>query len=225
MLGRLEFVRGGRGKGARGELYGLPVLRVQTDPEYGFGAWRLNRAGAYLRRAGTTRVLLPRTFDRWEMLTRYGLRRVEPDPFLRFCAPQLTLRGLLRQDVDPARATVALSGRWADGAMARTAARLCPHVRRLVVDVPGGEELALWLREEFGVPVLPREEPAQLALCFQPDGSARRQTRLELYGCRPELAGVEVCAPGLGAEERDDLSLLCALWEGGKLDVEGLKFI
>lgn len=35
------------------------------------------------------------------------------------------------------------------------AERLCPQVRHLVVDVPGeGEELAAWLREEYGAAVL-----------------------------------------------------------------------
>ena len=224
MLGRLEFVSGERNRGGMEDLYGLRVLRMQTDPEGWLGERRLRRAGAALRRGGALRVLLPKSFCQWGILERFGLRGVDPTPFLHFCAPELAVQGLMRRDVDPAGATVALSGNRADGDMVRAAVRLCPRVRRLVIAAQGGERLALRLREEFGIPVLPPEQPAHVELNFHP-GTGRGDTRcLKLYGREPELDGGSITFSALKEGEKEDISLLCALWEGGKLDVEGLKF-
>ena len=111
-----------------------------------------------------------------------------------------------------------------DHALARTAAQLCPLVRRLVVEAPrGGEDLALWLHREFGVPVLPPAEQGAVALRFQGDCPRREDAALELYGPRPGLAGLSLSAPGLAEEDREDLPLLAALWEGGKLGPEDIK--
>ena len=224
MLGRLEFVSGERNRSGMEDLYGLSVLRMQTDPAGRLGKYRLSRAGATLRRSGVLRVLLPETFCQWEILTRFGLRSVDPTPFLHFCAPELAVQGLMRRDVDPIGATVAISGNRADGDMFRAAVRLCPRVRRLVIAVPGGERLALRLREEFGIPVLPPAQPAHLELNFHPGAGRGDKRCLKLYGRRPELDGGSISFSALKEEEKGDISLLCALWEGGKLDVEGLKF-
>lgn len=225
MLGRLEFVPGARGKGEEVELYGLRFLRVRTDPEGRLGKYRLSRAGRTLYRGGTARVLLPRTFDRWELLERFSLRAVDPAPFLRAQAVKLALGALKRRDVDPVRATVALSGTRTDGELERTALELCSRVRRIVIAAPGGERLANRLREEFGVPVLPPGEQAQLDLRFHPGTRSGGGPGLELYGRAPELGGLRPAYEGLAEEEREDLCLMCALWERGKLDPEGLKFI
>ena len=225
MLGRLEFVSGTRGQGEWADLHGLPVLRVQTDPEGCLGKRRLDRAGRFLYRSGAARVLLPPGFDRWELLKKFSLRPVDPAPFLRARAPELALAGLKRRDVAPERATVALVGRRADGEMARAAVRLCRDVRRLVIAAPGGEALARGLREEFGIPVLPPEQPAEMELCFHPGARTGTGPRMELYGLQPELDGGSLTFPELGEEEGGDLCLLCALWERGRLDVQGLKFM
>lgn len=223
MLGCLEFVTGSRGRGTIEDLFGLSVLAVRTDPSGWLGERRLNRAGITLRRGGAVRTLVPEGFEKWDFLKRFGLRAVEPDPFLRAQAPGLALACLHRRDLDPTRATVALSGTRTDGEMFRTAAALCPKVRRLVVSAPGGDRLARQLRAEFGVPILPSGEPAQLELCFHPGGKSDSEIRLELYGREPKLAGGQLFYPGLGERGRD-LALLCALWERGKLDIQGLKF-
>ena len=224
MLGRLEFVSGGRSRGEWRDLYGLRVLQVCTDPRGKLGNHRLARAGAALRRGGAGRVLLPAEFENWELLERFGLRGVDPTPFLHRCAPSLAVEGLRRWDVDPLRATVALSGSRADGAMARAAMELCPQVRRLVIAAPGGERLALRLRAEFGIPVLPAQEGAHMEVKFHPSKENRETPCLKLYGSDPDLAGGSVSFPALKEEEKGDISLLCALWEGGKLDMGGLKF-
>lgn len=224
MLGRLEFARGGWGKGEIADLYGLRVLHARADPEGLLGRQRVRRAGRALRRGGVVRALLPRQFGDWALLEELGLRPVLPDRFLKAHAPVLTVEALRRGDVDPRRATVALSGPRTDGELARAALALCPEVRRLVIAAPDGEKLARRLREEFGVPVLPPEVPAQLDLRFRPGGAERGERRLELYGRTPDLAGLTLSAPALAGEEREDLSLLSLLWEWRKLDTEGLKF-
>ena len=225
MLGRLEFVSGGQGRGEVSDLYGLPVLRVQTDPEGLLGKRRLDRAGRTLCRNGAVRVLLPRGFDRWALLKRFSLRAVDPAPFLRAQAVKLALGALERREVDPIRATVALSGTRTDSEMTRAAVELCGRVRRIVIAAPGGERLANRLREEFGVPVLPPGGEVQLELRFHPGTRAGASPGLELYGRDPALDGLHLVYERLGEEDREDICLLCALWERGKLEPGCLKFI
>lgn len=224
LIGQLILEPGGRGRAVSGRLYGLPVLRAEADRSGFWGERRLRRAGRALRQGGALRVLVPRDFDRWPLLEAFGLRPVEPESFVRAQSVPLTLEALERRGLAPDRATVALRGSRVDHALARTAAQLCPLVRRLVVDAPrGGEELALWLHREFGVPVLPPAEQGAVALRFQGDCPRREDTALELYGPRPGLAGLSLSAPGLAEEDREDLPLLAALWEGGKLGPEDIK--
>ncbi len=224
MVGQLILASRGWGKAMAGRLYGLPVLRGAVDLSGLWGEHRLRRAGRELRRGGALRVLTPREFDRWPLLEQFGLRPVDPELFVRAQSVPLALEALERQGLAPDRATVALRGSRADRDMARTAAELCPKVRRLVVDAPrGGEELAKWLLREFGMPILPGGEPGQVALEFQPDCPRREETILELYGLSPELAGLTLSAPALEAEDRQDLPLLAALWEGGKLGRGDIK--
>lgn len=224
LFGQLVLEPGGRGRAEPGRLYGLNILRAETDPAGFWGERRLRRAGKGLRRGGALRVLVPGDFDRWPLLERFGLRPVEVESFVRNQSAALALELLRRQDVPPDRAAVALRGARADRDMARTAAALCRQVRSLVVDAPrGGEELAGWLRREFGVPVLPPGEGCHAALCFHPDCPRREEAALELYGPRPRLAGLRLSAPGLAEGDREDLPLLSALWEGGKLGPGDIK--
>lgn len=46
---------------------------------------------------------------------------------------------------------------------------------------------------------------------------------LELYGHAPDLAGLSLSAPHLGEGDREDLDLLAALYEFGRLNKEELK--
>ena len=228
-LGQLVF-DGGRGGPRRALLYGLPVLRCHTDPEGFWGERRLKKAGRSLCTGGAVRALVPTGFDRWPLLLALGLRPMDPGPFLRAHAAPLTASLLERQGLAPDRATVALRGQRADGAMLRAALALCPRVRRLTISAPrGGERLAAWLRQEYGLPILPADAPAQAALLLQPgaepdaaDGSALCPA-LTLFGPAPDLAGLRLAAPDLAQEDREALPLLSALWEGGRLTAEQLK--
>lgn len=224
LLGQLIFTPGGRGKTAPGRLYGLNVLRSEVDRTGFWGERRLRRAGRGLYLGGALRVLVPGGFTQWPLLERFGLRPVEPEGFVRGQAAPLALAALERQGLSPDRATVALRGRRAGREMARTAVQLCPKVRRLVVDAPqGGPELAEWLRREFGVPILPPDQEGQAALRFQEDCPRLEVASLDLYGPRPRLAGLRLSAPELAEEDREDLPLLAALWEGGRLAPEDIK--
>ena len=208
-------------------LYGLPVLRCQADPEGFWGERRLKRAGRSLCAGGAVRALVPAGFDRWPLLLKLGLRPVDPGAFLRAQAAPLAASLLERQGLAPDRATVALRGRRADGEMLRAALALCPRVRRLTISAPqGGEELAAWLRREYGLPILPADAPAQAALLLQPGTEpedANPCPALTLFGPEPDLAGLRLSAPDLAPTDREDLPLLSALWEGGRLAPERLK--
>lgn len=225
MLGQLVF-DGGRGGPRRALLYGLPVLRCQADPEGFWGERRLKRAGRSLCAGGAVRALVPAGFDRWPLLLKLGLRPVDPGAFLRAQAAPLAASLLERQGLAPDRATVALRGRRADGEMLRAALALCPRVRRLTISAPqGGEELAAWLRREYGLPILPADAPAQAALLLQPGTEpedANPCPALTLFGPEPDLAGLRLSAPDLAPTDREDLPLLSALWEGGRLGPEQL---
>lgn len=225
MLGQLVF-DGGRGGPQRAFLYGLPVLRCQADPEGFWGERRLKRAGRSLCAGGAVRALVPAGFDRWPLLLKLGLRPVDPGAFLRAQAAPLAASLLERQGLAPDRATVALRGRRADGEMLRAALALCPRVRRLTISAPrGGEQLAAWLRREYGLPILPADAPAQAALLLQPGTEpedANPCPALTLFGPEPDLAGLRLSAPDLAPTDREDLPLLSALWEGGRLGPEQL---
>lgn len=224
MLGQLVLAPGGRGRPEPGRLYGLNVLRAEADPSGFWGERRVRRAGKGLRRGGVLRVLTSPDFDRWPALAALGLRPVEAEGFVRAQSAPLALELLERRGLAPDRAVVALRGLRADRDMARTAALLCGRVRRLVVDAPGGgEELAAWLRREFGLPILPPGEPGEISLRFHPDCPRREGEGLELYGPRPWLAGLTLSAPRLGEEDRESLPLLSALWEGGRLRPDDIK--
>lgn len=222
MLGQLILTPHGRGRTEGCSLYGLPILRTEVDHSGLWGERRLRRAGRALRRKGVGRVLAPE--ELLPLLEALGLRRVNPAPFVRAQSATLALAALERQGQAPDRAVVALRGLRADRDFLRTAEALCPKVRGLVIDAPrGGRELARRLRREYGVPILPERERGQAALIFQAGCPRREEVSLELFGPRPRLAGLTLTAPGLEEGDREDLSLLAALWEGGRLRPEDIK--
>lgn len=222
MLGQLILTPRGRGKPEAVNLYGLTVLRAEVDRSGFWGERRLRRAGRALRRNGILRVLAPEGL--LPLLEELGLRRVDPEPFIRAQAAPLVLTALERRGLAPDRAAVALRGLRVDRDFLRTAEALCPKVRSLIIDAPyGGRELAQMLRWEYGVPILPEGERGQAALIFQADCSRREEVSLELFGPRPRLAGLTLTVPGLEEGDRENLPLLSALWEGGRLRPEDIK--
>lgn len=224
LLGQLILTPRGRGKPEAVRLYGLTVLRAEVDRSGFWGERRLRGAGKRLRMGGALRVLTPPDFDRWPLLERLGLRQVDPEPFVRAQSAPLALTALERRGLAPDRTAVALRGLRADRDFLRTAEELCPKVRSLIIDAPrGGLEVAQRLRREYGVPILPPGEVGQAALVFQAGCPRREEVSLELFGPRPRLDGLTLAVPGLEEGDREDLSLLAALWEGGRLRPEDIK--
>ena len=112
-----------------------------------------------------------------------------------------------------------LSGPRVSRPLFAAAERLCPRVRHLVVDVPGeGEELAAWLREEYGAAVLrPGGAAPDVTLAFGPGGEERGGV-LRLYGPAPGLAGLRpILEEGGLPPDLAPLPLLSLLWECGRL--------
>ena len=150
---------------------------------------------------------------------RKRLRSVDPEPFCQAIAVPLALAALRRAGILRVWATVALSGPRVSRPLFAAAARLCPQVRHLVVDVPGeGEELAAWLREEYGAAVLrPGGAAPDVTLAFGPGGE-ERGTVLRLYGPAPGLAGLRpILEEGGLPPDLAPLPLLSLLWECGRL--------
>ena len=161
----------------------------------------------------------------WPVLEAAGLRPVETEPFCQAMAVPLALAALRRARILRAQATVALAGPRVSRPLFAAAEALCPQVRRLVVDVPGeGEELAAWLREEYGAAVLPPGTAADVTACFGPAGGESGGAVLRLYGPAPQLDGLRLLPeegtlpPGLAP-----LPLLALLWECGRLRPEQIR--
>ena len=171
----LEARKGRRPALEEGAVWGMPALWAGVPAPPGLREARLRRrterAAAALARAGVRRVLAAEDFPCWPVLEAAGLRPVETEPFCQAMAVPLALAALRRARILRAQATVALAGQRVSRPLFAAAEALCPQVRRLVVDVPGeGEELAAWLREEYGAAVLPPGTAADVTACFGPAG-------------------------------------------------------
>ena len=219
----LEERRGRRPVVTEERVLGLRCLRVSVPVRPGLQDDRRKRraeqGAAALYRAGVRRALTAEDFPDWPALEGQGLRSVDPEPFCQAIAVPLALAALRRAGILRVRATVALSGPRVSRPLFAAAARLCPQVRHLVVDVPGeGEELAAWLREEYGAAVLrPGGAAPDVTLAFGPGGE-ERGTVLRLYGPVPGLAGLRpILEEGGLPPDLAPLPLLSLLWECGRL--------
>lgn len=206
-----------------GELCGLPVLRAEVSaPEQLSGKRlerRIHRAAVRLWEHGVSYVLVPPGFPWWPTLRTAGLAPVKTEELCRAAAAPLALAALTARGWEPERAVVSLAGRRVTTAMLRAAEILARQVCRLIVEVPdGGNELAEYLREEYGLPVLlPGTMRPALTVVF--DASWQGQgAALRLWGEQPDLLGTELWVPGLELPpDCETLSLLAALWECGRL--------
>lgn len=202
---------------------GLSAMRVEVPAPK---EWRqarclrrIQRGAEWLRRAGVRRVLTAADFPYWEVLRAAGLRPVETDAFCQHLAPRLAMAVLERTGTAAERAIVTLAGPRVTRPLFYAAQTLCPRVRYLCIDVEeGGEELADWLRMEYGAAVLGPGAGAGVTLCFGPSSGLTAGPVLRLYGPKPELAGLRI-VPLEGAIPRglDELPLLALLWEEGRI--------
>ena len=210
--GRLERVRLGPLEAMRWTVYAperLPEWRLER---------RLRRAERELCAAHVGRVVLRAGFPYGDRLRR--LRTVDPLPLWRDMADLLALSALDARGVPYRRGRVALSAPRMCAELMGAAERLCPLVRGLLIDAPGGEDYARYLQGKFGLPVTPPAAGADVTAAFGPVGG-RWGTVLELYG-QVNLGGLTVTAevPELPEDCRDQV--LALLWERGELKREQL---
>lgn len=224
MVGQLICIRGkGRGHGQPVELGPLTALRWTIFEPDGLKPWRLQRrlrrAERALARAGAARVVLGAGFPYADRLTL--LRPVDVLPLRRACADVLALGALGAEGIDPRRGRVALSAPRLCPELTAAAERLCPQVRGLVIDAPGGGDYARYLQAKFGLPVTPPSAGADVTVAFGPDG--RRWGRsVELYE-GGSLGGLELRARGLELPPDCGEQVLALLWERGEVRREELR--
>ena len=223
MIGELVCLREkGRGRPERVSLGPLEALRWTVYAPEGLPEWRLERrlrkAEQGLCAASVGRVILRGGFPYGDRLRR--LRQVDPLPLWRETADLLALGALDVQGIPYSRGKVALSAPRMCAELERAAERLCPLVRGLLIDAPGGEDYARYLQAKFGLPVAPPAAGADVTAAFGP-GGGRWGHRLELYG-QVDLGGLTVAAEGIQLPEDCRNQVLALLWERGEVKWEQL---
>lgn len=211
---------------------GLRLLRAAVAAPEGIGEKRqrrrIGRAARLLAEERVRRVLTGPGFCGWDLLREWGLIPVSPEPLVQSMAAPLVLAALERRGILPERARVALAAPRANRAVYQTAMALCPRVRQLLVAAPdGGEALADLLREEFGMPRLEGEEGrgADLTVRLGNVPCSGSGVRLDLFGPRPGLLGLELDAEGLPPFEGEKLPFLTLLWEEGRIPPGNIRVI
>ena len=207
MLGRIRW-SGERKIGLESErLLDLPLLTLSLPERMRGQERRVKKGVRLLIGQRVTRVLTPPDFPLWPRLREQGLRPVDTQALRCALAPAWVRAALAAGGIQPQNAVLLLTGARESPDMERVARQLCPVVRNLVIDVPGGGAIAARLRREYGLPILPaRSARANLTLCFD-SGPV-------LTGARYTLAGA-VLPPDCEA-----LPLLSALWECGRIKTE-----
>lgn len=222
MLGRLKDDPEGRGRVEYGKVLGMNILECSVDLSGRWGKRRAGRALHRLRRRGARQVLLPTDFPWPELMHRWGLELPDPRPLLGAMAAPFALAALDRVGIDRTEACVALLGRTDGGELLRAAAQLCPLVRRLAMEEGRGTEQ---LRRQWGIPILPADSPADVSISFTTGKVGCAPLELHLWAGEKGLAGLELCCPELEEGEQRDLPLLAALYQGGRLERNGLKVL
>lgn len=223
MVGQLVLVREkGRFRLEEGHLGPLEVLRATVFEPEGLAAWRLRRrlrrGERALARAGVGRVVLGSGFPYGDRLAM--LNTVDTLPLRRGCADVLALGALAEAGISPRQSRVALSAPRLCPELERAAERLCPQVRGLLIDVPGGGGYARYLQQSFGLPVSPAAAGADVTAAFGP-GGGRWGRSVELYE-GGSLNGLALSVEGLELPEDCAEQVLALLWERGELKRERL---
>lgn len=218
MVGELVCLREkGRGRMEQVRLGPLPAVRWTLYAPEGLADWRLRwrlyRAERSLMMAGVRRVVLPQDFPYGDRLRL--LRPVDTLPMWWGLADVLALGALDASGVPCRRGTVALSAPRLCGELTGAAERLCPMVRGLLIDAPGGGDYARYLQARFGLPVTPQAAGADVTVAFGSDGG-RWGRSIELYG-QVNLSGLSAAVEGVELPEDCAGQVLALLWEQGEV--------
>lgn len=216
-MGRLIW-REERGRGDSDLAYygPLALMTVTVYAPSEMRLWRkvrrLKKAIRTLVQAGVRKVIWAENCP-WTARDS-GFACVGVEELYQGMADGLALAALERRGCAPQQGRVALVGQRLTVALQRTAQRLCPRVKGLVIQVPGqGEDYARWLHRQFGLSVSPAAAGADVTLAFSP-GGPRWGSCLELYGgC--SLDGLRLACPGLELPREIEQELLAGLWERG----------
>lgn len=185
---------------------------------------RIRRAGHLLREAGCRRALTAEAFSGWPVLEEAGLRRVDPGPLCRAMGAELARAWLAARQLPPGEAVVALCGDGVDARLFEAAQALCPEVRGLILRAgERGRELAVWLEDRYGLPVLEEDRRACLRLWYDPPPDPPEERDLVLCGPVPALGGLSLRPPFDPPEELAPLPFTALLWEEGRLAPEELR--
>lgn len=223
-VGRLIW-REEKGRGSSDlHYYGtLPVLTVTVCAPPSMGMWRkrrrMRRAVRALNQAGVRQVIWPQNCP-WS-LQEAGFVGIEVEALYQAQADRLALGALEGLGIPSGEGRIALVGQRLTIPLQRTAQRLCPRVKGLLIQVPGaGEDYARWLHGQYGLPVAPAAAGAEVTVAFSP-GGPRWGRCLEVYGdC--SLDDLRLTAPGLDLPEEMEEALLAVLWERGEIRGEDL---
>lgn len=207
MLGRICWTENRRMYLRKEQILGMACLTLGLPSRKNGLERKLGKGCRLLLKGRVTRVLTPPDFPGWNILLRYGLRPVDTAALRCALAPAWVRVSLQATGVRPEQATVVLLGERESPAMVCTARILCSLVRHLVVDVPKGQGLAGRLRQEFGLPILPTGSVGA-------DMILRFDSGPVLEGARLTMKGASLPA------DCEDLPLLSALWECGKVKTE-----
>lgn len=226
MVGQMRLVREkGRGRMEAVELGPVPVLRATVYEPEGLSGKRLERrlkrAERRLAKAGVCRIVLGADFPYGEKLR--VLRPIDVWPMRRGLADVFALGALAAQGIPPNRGRVALSAPRLCPELTAAAERLCPQVRGLLIDAPGGVEYARWLHVRCGIPVTPPAAGADVTAAFGPGGGRWGRT-VELYD-GGSLHGLTLRAEDLTLPEDCAGQLLALLWEEGRLNRKHLTAV
>ena len=207
MLGRMRWENGRKVELAVEQIHGLSVLTVGLPQRSRRPERAVKKGAELLFRNGVRCVLTPPDFPWWPDLVRSGLRPVETRKLRCMLALAWVQAQLDGRNIPRDRAVLCLKGERYDPVLEPLARVLCPLVRRMVFDVPGGEAAANRLRREMGMPILPSDfNEVQLTLQLE-EG--------------PVLTGAEITLPGRELPaDCDSIPLIAVLWETGRIKLE-----
>lgn len=155
------------------------TMRAPARPGSPLAVARAKGAARRLREAGVRCAVFPVDFPYTALFLRQGVAPVETVPLRRALAAPLTRRRLEGLSLSPTEAVVGIYGDRMSRELWDTIKTLALSFRYVLVDAPGGEELARELRREYGISLLLRPSPDQLD----------RADALLLFSPRKELTG------------------------------------
>ena len=163
---------------AGGRFMGL-TMGASIRPRGPLARARAGRAARRLWEAGVRCAVFPVDFPYTALFLRQGIAPVETVPLRRALAAPLTRRRLEGLSRRPTEAVVGLCGDRMSRELWDGARALALRYRYVLLDAPGGEELARELRREYGISLLLRPSPDQL----------ERADALLLFSPRKDLTG------------------------------------